>query len=95
MSTRAYALPVEQTRWYTPFGGEICFTWDYDEGRDKLLALYEKGKELQWNADSRIDWSLPCDRDNPLKAPDMYNPIWGTKIWDRMNQQERDNVRLH
>jgi hypothetical protein len=95
MSTRAYTLPVEQTRWYTPFGGEVAFTWEYDESRDNLLALYEKGKNLQWNATSRIDWSRPVDRDNPLAAPEIYNPIWGTPIWDRLSEARRNEVRLH
>ena len=35
MSTRAYTLPVEQTRWEIPGGNVTVFNWEYDEGRDK------------------------------------------------------------
>jgi len=57
MSTRAYTLPVEQTRWEIPGGNVTVFNWEYDEGRDRLLNLYEKGKKLPWNAQERIDWT--------------------------------------
>ena len=61
MSTRHYTLPVEQTEWRVPGGAvETVFTWDYDDGRDKLLALYEKGKANTWNA-TDLDWSIDVD----------------------------------
>lgn len=88
-------MPVEQTQWKTPSGGEITFNWEYDEGRDKLLSLYEKGKNLQWNAVDRIDWSLELDPNDPLKTPDMYNPLFGTKIWDKLDEKMRNTVRAH
>ena len=41
MSTRMYTLPVEQTRWEIPtVGPTTILNWEYDEGRDRLLALY-------------------------------------------------------
>jgi hypothetical protein len=95
MSTRRYVLPVEQTKWETPMGGNIVFNWEYDEGRDKLLNLYEKGKNLQWNATQRIDWSHEPDLTDPMKAPDVYNPIYGTDIWERLDDKMRGEVRLH
>ncbi len=55
MSTRRYVMPIEQTRWPVPGGGaETIFTWDYDDGRDKLLSLYEKSEgapyvQLKWS----------------------------------------------
>ena len=70
MSTRVYTLPVEQSRWQVAGGGETVFTWEYDEGRDKLLNLYEKGKSRQWNSRERIDWSTPVDLDNPIGGPE-------------------------
>jgi hypothetical protein len=95
MSTRRYALPVEQTKWETPMGGNIVFNWEYDEGRDKLLGLYEKGKNLQWNATQRIDWSHQVDLDDPLRAPDVYNPLYGSDVWERLDHKKRCEVRLH
>jgi len=55
MSTRMYTLPVEQTQWHVPGAGSTTiFNWEYDEGRDKLLGLYEKGKTNQWNSNERL-----------------------------------------
>jgi hypothetical protein len=95
MSTRKYALPVEQTRWFLPSGGETVFTWEYDEGRDKLLNLYEKGKQRQWNANERIDWTHNLNPDNPLGGPDEYVPIFGSQTWDEMDEPRRGELRRH
>ena len=76
MSTRMYTLPVEQTQWHVPgVGSTTIFNWEYDEGRDKLLGLYEKGKTKQWNSNERLDWSLEVDLSNPLGFPDYYVSI--------------------
>ncbi len=37
------------------------FAWDYRIRREELLRLYEKGKTLQWNASTDIDWSIDVD----------------------------------
>ena len=95
MSTRNYTLPVEQTQWKIDGETSTVFTWEYDEGRDKLLSLYEKGKEKQWNAAHRIDWSQEIDRDNPLRAPDAYIPLFGSPMYDKMTEKERAQMRLH
>jgi hypothetical protein len=96
MSTRRYVMPVDQTEWHVPGGGaETVFTWEYDEGRDKLLSLYEKGKDKQWNATQRLDWSLPIDESNPLQAPEEYIPIYGSRVWEKMDEKMRATTRRH
>src|SRR6202790_4687065 len=95
MSTRVYTLPVEQTRWKVEGGAQTVFTWEYDEGRDRLLALYEKGKTKQWNSREPIDWSIDVDRDNPLAAPEYYVPIYGSDTWERMGERDRAQVVYH
>src|SRR2546428_9833278 len=47
------------------------FNWDYEVGREALLNLYEKGKRLQWNASTDIDWSIDVD---PERFPDFLPP---------------------
>lgn len=37
------------------------FNWDYKFRHDELVRLYEKGKSLQWNAATDIDWSIDVD----------------------------------
>ena len=96
MSTRMYTLPVEQTQWHVPgVGSTTIFNWEYDEGRDKLLSLYEKGKTNQWNSNDRLDWSIEIDRSNPLGFPDHYVTIYGSDVWNKMDDKERSVVRLH
>ena len=96
MSTRHYTLPIEQTQWQIPgYGAATVFNWEYDEGRDKLLTLYEKGKNNQWNATNRIDWSIQIDPEDPLGFPDEYLPIFGSNDWNKLNKKERSNVKHH
>jgi len=42
----------------------------YNDGREKLLNVYEKGKRLQWNASERIDWTQDLDPEKPEQLPD-------------------------
>jgi hypothetical protein len=96
MSTRIYALPVDQTRWSIPgVEATTVLDWNYDEGRDRLLALYEKGKSKQWNASERVDWSLEIDPTNPLGLPDSFVPIAGSAVWKKMDERQRAQVRHH
>jgi len=91
-----YTLPVDQTQWHVPgVGSTTIFNWEYDECRDNLLALYEKGKTKQWNSNDRLDWSLEVDLSNPLGFPDHYVSIYGSDIWNKMGEKDRSLVRLH
>ena len=90
-----YTLPVEQTKWKFDGQSETCFTWEYDDSRAALLQLYDKGKKQQWDAAERIDWSLDLDPENPLMLDDRVIPIFGTDIWNRMNEVERREARHH
>jgi hypothetical protein len=95
MSIRRYTLPIEQTRWEVPSGGTTVFNWEYDDARDRLLTLYEKGKEKQWNAQTRLDWSIEVDPTSQANGPDYYIPIYGSEMWERMNEEEREQLRWH
>jgi P-aminobenzoate N-oxygenase AurF len=95
MSTRRYTLPVDQTKWEVPSGSTTVFNWEYDEARDRLLTLYEKGKEKQWNAQTRLDWSVEVDPTSNVNGPDYYIPIFGSDIWERMTEEEKGQTRHH
>jgi 1,2-phenylacetyl-CoA epoxidase catalytic subunit len=88
-------LPIGQTQWEVPSGNTTSFNWEYDETRDRLLALYEKGKEKQWNAQTRLDWSVEVDPTSPANGPDYYIPIYGSDTWNRLTEDERAQVRHH
>jgi len=94
MGTKVFQLPVDKTEWQTADQtGTARFTWEYDDGREKLINLYEKGKRKQWDAAERIDWSHDPDPENPLQVPDELVPIFGSTMWDRLDKEERGNVR--
>jgi hypothetical protein len=90
-----YQLPVEQTGWKLDGQTETSFNWEYEDGRAKLLALYDKGKQQQWDAATRIDWSLELDPENPQEIDDRLIPIFGSPLWDKMDRQERIRLRQH
>ncbi|MGO9197867.1 MAG: ferritin-like domain-containing protein [Acidimicrobiales bacterium] len=96
MSTKVYQLPVDKTGWQTADKtGTATFTWEYDDVRDKLINLYDKGKRKQWNAAERIDWSHDPDLENPLQIPDEIVPIFGSPVWDKLTDEEKGTVRRH
>jgi hypothetical protein len=95
MSTRHYSLPIDQTKWEVPSGNTTIFNWEYDETRDRLLTLYEKGKEKQWNAQTRLDWSIEVDPTAEANGPDYYIPIFGSDIWEALTDEEKGQVRQH
>src|SRR6266446_621730 len=90
-----YALPVEQAEWKFDGHTDVTFTWEYDENRAGLLQLYSKGKQQQWDAADRIDWSQDLDPENPMQLDDRVIMIYGSDIWNRMTDKERRQVRHH
>jgi para-aminobenzoate N-oxygenase AurF len=94
-SQRIYTLPVDQTGWSVNGQFETVFNWEYDDLRDRLLTLYSKGKQKQWDAEVRIDWSQDLDPENPMQLADEYLGIYGTDLWNRMSRAERAELRLH
>jgi hypothetical protein len=90
-----YQLPVEQTGWTLQGETQTSFTWEYEDERSKLLALYDKGKKQQWDAAERIDWSQDLDPENPQEIDDRLIPIFGSALWDKMTAKERVHLRHH
>ena len=92
---RIYALPVDVTQWKFDGATDLLFNWEYDDGSAPLLELYEKGKQQQWDASTRLDWSLELNPDNPMELKDEAISIYGTDHWNKMNEKERSWLRLH
>ena len=94
-TTERYARPVAETAWEIPSAFGTVFRWEYEEARAPLLRLYEKGKNLQWNTNSRIDWSQDLDPENPQGLPDESVSIFGSHVWGRLTPREKANARRH
>jgi hypothetical protein len=90
-----YAIQPDGSTYAVPQDFDVMFNWDYDEGRAAMMGLYRKGVEMQWNAESRIDWSQELDEDNPEQLPEAMLPIAGMAEYEAMNRKEKATVRRH
>jgi P-aminobenzoate N-oxygenase AurF len=90
-----YVLSPESNGWTLETRQETAISWEYDDNRKELLSLYGKGKQEQWDAATRIDWSRDLDDENPMGLPDEMIWIWGSDLWNRMTRSERANLRRH
>jgi para-aminobenzoate N-oxygenase AurF len=90
-----YAFPLAEMQWDVPGQFDTTFKWEYESAREPLLKLYEKGKNLQWNSNTRIDWSQDLDPENPQGLPDQSVSIFGSDIWNRLTPKEKANTRRH
>ncbi|MFJ8644666.1 ferritin-like domain-containing protein [Streptomyces sp. NPDC093546] len=81
--------------WEVPATGAARFSWEYDDGRDRLLALYQKGKDKQWDGALRIDWDLEVDPYDPLGTPDEALTLYHTRHWAKMTERDRAELRRH
>ena len=79
----------DSPQWKFDGATEIQFNWEYDDGSAPLLELYEKGKQQQWDASTRLDWSLELNPDNPMELKDEAISIYGTDYWNKMTDKER------
>jgi hypothetical protein len=58
---RDIELPPGGPEERVPTAFPTIFNWEYKIRHAELLRLYEKGKTLQWNATTDIDWSIDVD----------------------------------
>jgi hypothetical protein len=95
MTTAPYVSPVGDLSWLIEGPQDTAFTWAYADGRQDLLALYEKSKRQQWNASERIDWSQELSPENPMELPDDQISIYGSDIWLKLSEAEKVALRRH
>src|SRR6266478_6150241 len=90
-----YAKPIGTVDWPISESFNTTFRWENQDGRDSLLKLYEKGKEKQWNVNTRIDWSQDLDPENPEQLPDESIPLFGSDVFDALTREEKATLRRH
>jgi hypothetical protein len=90
-----YVLPVEETHWKFQGASETAFTWNYDTQSEELLRLYSKGKQQQWDAERRIDWSQDVDPDDPMQIVEEMMPLFGTPLYGKLSARQRSDLRYH
>src|SRR5580765_7293916 len=90
-----YELDTKGSTWSVPQQFDVTFNWDYDDGRAAMMGLYAKGKEMQWDATTRIDWTQELDENNPQGMPDDSLPVSSAACFLKMNEKEKGEVRRH
>jgi len=90
-----YTEALSDSHWRVPQDYDACFDWQYDQGRVAMIGLYQKGKEFQWDATTRIDWSQELDPENPQQLPEQMLPIAGMPLYEKMSAREKAEVRRH
>jgi P-aminobenzoate N-oxygenase AurF len=93
--TRAPGLADAKSSWRSALSGTAVLDTDYDASEELMLRLYAIGKQRQWDSDTRLDWSVEVDQDNPLGMPDSFVWIAGSRLWDRLPERERCVLRRH
>lgn len=72
-----------------------AYAWDYGTQRPELRVLYEKSKDLNWNARTDLAWSANVDPESEI-VNDAFNPIFGTDIWKKLDPKtEIPKLRRH
>jgi hypothetical protein len=95
MTTAGHARPPVTDAWQVPTAGSATFDWGYDGGRARLLALYQKGKDKQWDSTKRIDWDVDVDPSNVLGRADNTVGIYGSPQWHKLGPKDRLELKQH
>jgi hypothetical protein len=78
-----------------PVAHDLAYTWDYASTRSDLRALYEKSKDLNWNARTQFKWDTNVEPQGEL-IPDAFNPLFGSDVWRRLDKKtEIPKLRQH
>jgi hypothetical protein len=73
---------------------DVAYTWEYGATRPELRALYDKSKDLMWDARS-LPWDTDVDPESELVS-DAFNPIFGTDVWKKLDpKREIPRLRRH
>ena len=90
-----YPIPEVDPSWTIPQDFKAAFDFEYDDGRKQMMHLYQKGKDMQWDAVDRINWDIALDSENPMGMPDESMGLFHTPAWAKMHEKEKIEFRHH
>jgi len=76
----------------TPLTG--AYNWDYKIQDDRIKKLYELGKQLNWDAQTDIDWSKPATKLTPEQR-DAVMPFKGYAPYDALTEAQKEEFGAH
>lgn len=62
---------------------------DYSISNERVGALYDKSKRLQWDVDRDVDWSRPLDPSRPILGSTAF-PIFELPLFQRLSAHQRE-----
>ncbi len=87
--------PVSQVLAARGATSAATYAWDYGTQRPELRVLYEKSKDLNWNARTDLAWDTNVDPESEI-VNDAFNPLFGTDIWKKLDPKtEIPKLRRH
>jgi hypothetical protein len=72
---------------------KVHWEWDYVKEIETLRALYERGKNAQWDVEKDIDWTLEMPEDEFLMPPDQSPLAPILKMLGRSEEEQKRCVR--
>ncbi len=72
----------------------VAWEFDYDVEIGPLQNLYEKGKQLQWNATTDIDWDRDVDPSRPILEGEGFG-FSQIPFFQRLSKTQQEALRAH
>lgn len=76
----------------TPLTGS--YNWDYTTADSRIKKLYALGKELNWNAEIDVDWSIDFPRSEYPSDP-AFNPFQGFAPFEALSEEKKLEFLWH
>lgn len=76
----------------TPLTG--AYNWDYSSADGRIKKLYALGKQLNWDAEFDVDWSIDFPRSEP-PIDQMFNPFLEYDEFLAMSEERRLEFSWH
>jgi hypothetical protein len=73
---------------------EIAWQFDYAIDIEKLRNLYGKAKQMQWDAEQQLDWSVEIDPSQPIVGEDrfLYHKL---PLFQKLSKTQRETFTAH
>ncbi len=72
----------------------VAWEFDYDVEIEELRNLYSRAKQLQWNAETDIDWSQEVDPANPILGDSGFG-FARLPFYQKLSKSQRETLRAH
>jgi hypothetical protein len=77
---------------HTPLNG--AYNWDYESADGRIRKLYKLGKELNWDAEMDVDWSINFPRSQP-PVDQYFNPFVGYDEYENLSEEDKLKFSWH